>query len=94
MDREKFLLDAVTGSVLGVTAEYDSNGSLALRDISAEEREAVLASNTAEMQQLKTFSQVSPDYENAKGNILKYFKLDNVMHLVTKLEIICACSVN
>ena len=92
MDREKFLLDAVTGSVLGVTAEYDSNGSLALRDISAEEREAVLASNTAEMQQLKTFSQVSP--ENAKGNILKYFKLDNVIHLVTKLEIICACSVN
>ena len=71
MDREKWLLDVATDSLLGVTAEYDSNGSLALKEISAEEGQAIFASNTAEMQQLKTSSQASPDYENAEGNISK-----------------------
>ena len=72
MDRVKWLLDAVTGSLLGVTVEYDSNGSLTTKEISAKRGESILVSNTAELQQLKTSSQVSCDYENVEGKILDY----------------------
>ena len=72
MDRVKWLLDAVTGSFLGVTVEYDSNGSLTTKEISAERGESIFVSNTAELQQLKTSSQVSCDYENAEGKTLDY----------------------